>query len=177
MRLIILSKLTGAGPLVSTLVTAADPWGALARMWWSHPSPGIPARVRQALMPGPLHHTLPESAGFGRRPSSWLPEDPNRLSLGRIVEALVESLFSGEGPKQLARRLSCGGLAFLSRDEAAELLSGFLGAFEAVSLHRVALVQAAVQGRWDRWSRIDWFSHSPMIAFSNVFGPRVQIMF
>ena len=101
-------------------------------------------------MPGPPPLTLPQSSdAVGRYTSSWLPNDPDRPSLGRIVEALVDSLFSGDGPKQLARRLSCGGVAFLSRDDAAELLSGFLGAFEAVSLHRVTLVQAAVQGRWE----------------------------
>ena len=179
MRLIVLSLLTHDASLASALAfEAQDPWEALARTWWSHPNSGIPARLRPALDPTTALPTslTDEDAATNRLPSpAWLPRDPDRPSLGLVAQVMVDSLYSGEGPKQLSRRLSlgCGGMMMssLSRDEAAELFAGFLRAFDAVSTHRVALVQEAVKGRCvQSGRRVSWGRIKPIPPMLNFFS-------
>ena len=152
--LTVLAYLTGDEALRSAL-HAEDPWEDLARHWAARPDSGIPVRLRPLL----AAHSAVGTSAPGQ---PWRPRLPGHaISLAAVAQALVEALFAGDGPKQLAMRLSAltaaaaggGGSTVpqqqpaIGRDEAAVLLTGFLGAFGGIAAHRVALVQAVMQSR------------------------------
>ena len=152
--LMVLAYLTGDEALRSALHTE-DPWEDLARHWAARPDSGIPARLRPLL----ATHSAVVTSALGR---PWRPRLPGHaISLAAVAQALVEALSAGDGPKQLAMRLSAlaaaaaggGGSTVpqqqpvVGREEAAALLTGFLGTFGGIAAHRVALVQAVMQSR------------------------------
>lgn len=146
--LTVLAHHTGDEALRSAL-HAEDPWEDLARQWAAHPDPGIPVRLKPKLALDAVVTSAPKPP--------WRPRLPGHaLGLADVARTLVEALLAGDGPKQLAMRLSAltgaaagggGSNVPQHRDEAAALLTGFLGAFGGIAAHRVALVQAVMQSR------------------------------